>query len=214
MIPYSAEVFFATLTEYNLSVWPAQLVALIFGAAAALFALKAPARAGRWAAALLVVAWGWSGLVYHLGEFAGIDFWAYGFGAAFVLQAALTAWSGVIRGQLELEAERGPANWLGVGLTGLGLAVHPLLALALGRDGSETSWFGTSPGPTVLFTLGVLLMCRSRSPLYLWPIPLLWCAIAGAVALELGIVEDLTLVAAGVAAVLAPLVLHVRARSG
>ncbi len=191
MIPYSAEVFFAILAEYNLSVWPAHLVALVCALAATGLVVRVPERAGVPLALLLAVAWGWTGLVYFLGEFTTIDFWAYGFAGAFVAQAVLILWAGPVRGRLQ-----GGAAGTGRGgilLMILALAVHPLLALGLGRDITEAAWFGVAPGPTVLFTLGALVWLRPAAPLYLFVMPVLWCVIAGAVALELGTYEDLAL---------------------
>lgn len=200
MIPYSAEVFFAILAEYNLSVWPAQLVALILGLAAVGLIVWAPQRARLFVTLVLVAAWGWTGVVYHLGEFAAIDFWAYGFSAVFVLQGLLLSWAGLIRGRLRFEAGRDAVSMTGAAVMVLALVAHPLLALALGRDLTEAAYMGVAPGPCVVFTLGVLVTARPAAPLYLFVLPLCWCVIAGAVAVQLGIYEDIVLVAAGLLA--------------
>ncbi len=210
MIPYSAEVFFAILAEYNSSIWPAQAVALLLGVTAVFLVARFPARAGRPVAALLAGAWGWTGLVYFLAEFSEIDFWAYGFGAAFVLQGLGFVWAGLIRRRLRFGSEPNQTVWSGAGLVALGLLGYPLLVAALGRDLLETGAFGVAPGPTVIFTLGVLLAARPAAPLYLFAVPLIWCVIAGGVAIQLGIHEELTVAAAGVAAIIVLMVSRAR----
>ena len=45
---------------------------------------------------------------------------------------------------------------------------------------SAVEVFGIAPDPTVVATLGVLLVARGRNAWLLLPIPLLWCAISGA----------------------------------
>lgn len=198
MIPYSAEVFFAILAEYNLSIWPVQAVAILLGLAAAGLCAIRRERSGRPLWLLLAAAWCWCGLVYELGEFAAINFWAYGFAGAFVFQGLLFLWAGVRHRGPRPDAGRGAVAWMGVAIMIVALAAHPLLAAGLGRDLTEASYFATAPGPTVLFTLGALLHLRPAAPLYLFVLPVLWCVIAGGVAVELGIREDLLLPLAGV----------------
>jgi hypothetical protein len=200
VIPYSTEVFFAILSEYNRSVWPAQLLPLALGLAAIVFAVRAPARADRPLAVLLATAWGWTALAYHLGEFAAIDFWAYGFSAAFAVQSVLLVWAGLVRRRISFGPLHGAAQWTGLALMVLGLWAHPAVAMLLGREISETACFGVAPGPTVVFTLGILVLARPRAPYYLIVIPLLGCVLAGAVAMELGIYQDYVLIVAGLAA--------------
>lgn len=201
MIPYSAEVFFAILAEYNQFIWPAQVVALIL-ARLALWAVSRPLPSLQWVPfGVLVASWLWIAGLYFLHEFSEIDFWAYGFAAAFVVQAMLIAWAGLVRGSLVLRLEPERAEWPGIGLTALGFAGYSLLAIALGRELGEVGYFGVSPAPTVLFTLGLFASLRSQVPVYVFAIPLLWCVIGSAAALHLSIYEDLVLVPAAVIAI-------------
>ena len=50
-----------------------------------------------------------------------------------------------------------------------------------------------APGPTAVFTLGVLLPAEGRTPLHLTALPVLWSLIAGVTAWELAVVEDVAL---------------------
>ena len=59
---------------------------------------------------------------------------------------------------------------------------------------------GLAPGPTAVFTLGMLLLTAGRTPLHLAIMPLLWTLVAGATAWILSIPQDLALPIVGVGA--------------
>lgn len=199
MIPYSAEVYFAILGEHNHWIWPAQAVAFVLGLVALWLAVAAHRWAGHAVAAVLSLAWVWVGLVHYLAEFSAIDFWSYGFAVLFVVQGAGLLWSGVSGRRFSFGNARALLRHAGIVLAMIGLVLYPLAAWTLGHGIDETGYFGTAPAPTVIFTLGVLLLARPVAPLALFVVPLVWCAIAGAIAVQLGIHEDLLLIAVGVA---------------
>lgn len=200
MIPYSLEVFFAVLAEYNGAVWPVAAIAWVLGVASVVMAVRG---SGGAVAAVLVFAWAWTGAIYHLVFFTDIDFWSYGFGALFIVQSLLMAWAGLVRGQLCLRFHRCSAGWAGLILAVTGLVVTPVVGLMLDRELAEIAVFGVAPAPTVIVTLGLLLLAQPASPWHLFILPTVWCVIGGAVAIELPIPEDLVLIAAGVVALVA-----------
>lgn len=203
MIPYSAEVLLSFIGRYNAAIWPLQPVALLLAAASLYFTMRPVPGTDRAIAALLALAWLFVGAVYHYTYLAGIDFWAPAIGAVFVLQAVLLAWSGLLRGKVTFRFTGGRREWAGVGVAIFALSGYPLLALALGREVDAIGTFAALPAPTVMFTLGALLLAQPRPPIHLVIIPLLWCAIGGAVAYGLGIGENLTLPMVGAIAIAA-----------
>lgn len=94
-------------------------------------------------------------------------------------------WRGVVRDAFSLVPFRDWTTRAGLGLFLFALLLHPALEVALGRSWAQTGVFGTSPDPTVLGTLGLLLMARRRQPLLL-PLPLAWCALSGATLWTMG----------------------------
>ena len=94
-----------------------------------------------------------------------------------MLQAALLAWTGVIRDRLRFDM-RDVAARIGLALIVYALAVHPLIALFTGRPWTQAEIFGLAPDPTAIATLGVLL-AADRPRWHLLMLPLLWCAISG-----------------------------------
>lgn len=200
MIPFSAEVYFAVLAAYNEAVWPLQALALALAGLALVVALRAGAGSGWLPALVLAAAWAWTAVAYFYLQFAQIDFWSYGVAAVFMVQALLLAWVATAR---RFAFASGPARWTMATIAGLGLAGYPLLGLFLRGAPAEAGWFGTSPAPTVLVTLGLLAGLRGGAPLYLMVAPAAWCAWQSVYAYQLAIVEDFMLAPAVIAAVAA-----------
>ena len=68
----------------------------------------------------------------------------------------------------------------GFALFALALLAQPLLGPAIGRSWAGIELFGTTPDPTVVATLGLLLTVADRVPWGLLVVPVLWCAFDGA----------------------------------
>jgi hypothetical protein len=123
MLPFTAEILFSSFEQYNRALWPLPLVALALALAVILLTLR-PVRGGdRAIGALLAAAWVWIGVGYHYLHFAAIDFAAPLYGAFFVLEGLLLAWTGVARGRLAFRFGADLFGW-----TGLALAIAAALA--------------------------------------------------------------------------------------
>ena len=206
MFPFDAEALDAFYASYNTAVWPAQAVALAL-ALAAVWLSAAPRGGGvRVIGAILAAAWLWCGLVFFLRHFAAYDFMAPVYGWAFVAQAALLLWGLVWRPPpLRWRAEA--RGWIALAVLVVALFGLPALT-AFGKAGAgDFGWaaarlVGVAPGPTVLFTLGLLLLAGGRRRWLLMAIPLAWCAVAGVTAWALGVAEAWPLPVLGAAALL------------
>lgn len=200
MLPYTGEVLLSLFEQYNRAVWPALIAAYALGALAVALAFRPMPAGGRIVAAVLAAFWLWTGIVWHLGWFAGINFLAFGFGPVFVVQGLLLLWTGVVRGRIAFRYTPGPGAWAALALIALAVALPPLAARLEGAGWTAAAAFGVAPGPTVLFTFAMLLLARPRAPLHLAAIPLLWALAAAAMAWVLRLPGDLVLALAGVAA--------------
>jgi len=192
MFPYDAEVLAATYAQYNAAIWPAQPLALLL-ALAALGLCAWPRRGSdRAIGAILVAAWLWCGLVFFPRVMAPLDFMAPVYGWVFVFQAVLLAWALVWRGsafRFRPEVISGVA---------LALAAGALFGLPALSVFGEAGWAGAhivglAPGPTVLFTLALLLLAEGRRRWLLMVVPLAWCVLAGIAAWALAVPEALPL---------------------
>lgn len=170
LLMFSARSYYRLIELYNVAVWPLQLLAAALGLALLYCARRADERSGRVAAVVLGLCWLWVGWAYHAERYATINTAAPYFAAGFALQGALLILSG------RLQAHRDAAGQAVLMLVLLG---YPLLALASGRPWRQAELFGIAPDPTAAATL-VLLAFTRRASWWLWPVPLLWCAVSGA----------------------------------
>jgi hypothetical protein len=193
-MPFTVEQFFGVFRQYNDAVWPAQVVAVIDAFVAVGAALRGGRRANRIVAVVLAALWLWMGAVYHLQFFRQINPAAVVFGVAFLIQAALFVWLGVVRDRLAFDPRLDVAGVLGSMLIVYSLAVYPMLGNALGHSYPASPSFGL-PCPTTIFTLGLLLWARPRVPIALLVVPLTWAVIGTVAAVQLGVEEDFGLAA-------------------
>lgn len=176
---FSPRTYHRLLELYNTAIWPLQLVALGLGIAILVLARNGNVRNGRMIAAILAACWldvAWS---FHLRHYATINWAARYYATAFVAQALLLLWQGVIRGRLRFGPATNAAQCVGRLIVAFALAAQPLLALLAGRRLVETEFLGVAPDPTAVATLGALLMPR-RPRVVAMIVPLAWCAISGA----------------------------------
>lgn len=148
----------------------------------------------------LALAWAWTGFVFHGRYAASIDFAALVYSPAFLLQAGLLAWMGVVRGRIALRPHAGAVGWGACILIAYALIGYPLIAAVVGHGLTATRVVGLAPGPTAVLTLGLLLLTKGRTPLFLSAVPVLWTLLAGATAFLLGVPEELALPLLGVGA--------------
>ena len=196
MLPFSAEVLFSLFEQYNSAIWPVQIVAYCLGILIVMAIVWPLPHSGRIISIILAGFWIWIGVAYHALQFTKINFMAPAFAVLFVLQALLFFWTGVVRGRFVVHERRDLAGWVGLGLMIFAMAVHPLLSWLAGHGWPQAPMFGVAPGPTNIFTLGLLLSVAPRVPWHLSVIPIIWSLISGAVAWRLDIGEDLSLLAA------------------
>ena len=199
MLPFGAEQFFGVFAEYNRAIWPVQIVAYAFGGVAVAMALLS--RLHRLVAAALAAMWLWTGIGYHWIFFAVINPVAFGFGALFVLQAALLIWIGTVRGEL---AFRRPACAMRLALSlllvGYAMVLYPLIGAWTGHRYPAAPAFGVTPCPVTIFSFGLLALAEAR-PLWRWltlAVPVLWAIIGGSAAVLLGVQQDWMLPVAAV----------------
>ena len=201
MLPYTTEVLLSFLAGYNRALWPLQPFALALGLVALVFVFRGRSGGNRVIAAVLAAAWAWVGAAYFLTHLATLDFAAPVVGWIFLLQAVLLFWRGVLAGKLVFERPAGLVGWVGLALALLALLGQPLIGVLAGQAWAAAGLFGLTPGPTVLFTLGLLLLAKGRERVVLAVIPLLWCLAGGALAWELALPQDMILPLAGLVAV-------------
>jgi hypothetical protein len=207
---FAPRTYYRLFELYNAELWPAQFGALALGAVLLVAALRGGPRAARVAMLLLAACWLWVAWAFHWQRYAAINWAAIWYAAAFAVQAV--ALIVVVGFGPRLTLRRGPGRATGGGLWLLALS-YPVLGVLLGRPWQQAELFGLAPDPTVLASLGLLVLLRpddSRGRaampaalLLLWPIPLAWCLVSGATLWAMHAPEALLLPAAALLALVA-----------
>jgi hypothetical protein len=205
-IPFTVDGFLDVFRRYNEAVWPAQWILVLLAAATVVAALRMR-RPTRIPLLLLSVLWLWMGIVYHFVFFSSINPAAALFGALFVMQAGLLAWLASRKPVTHFTFRRDSAGVLGVSMIVFALIIYPLLGWLLGHRYPYAPTFGL-PCPTTVFTFGLLLLARPALPRRAFIIPVLWSVVATSAALQLGIMEDLSLPVAAIIASVVALQVH------
>jgi Family of unknown function (DUF6064) len=195
-VPFTVNEFLGVFQTYNLAVWPMQIIAYLVGGAAIFLTMKKSRHADRIVAFIVSVMWLWNGCIYHLTYFSSINKAAYLFGSLFVLQALIFFWKGVIRGEFVFAVTTSVYSFAGGILLFYSLVVYPILGHMAGHGWPQSPAFGLAPCPTTIFTFGLLLLCRTRMPIYVLIIPLIWSLIGLRAAVSFGIHEDFGLITA------------------
>lgn len=198
-LPFSTEQFLEVFRNYNLAVWPAQIVLWLLAVMVIILAVKPQAFSGKYISGLLAFFWLWMGIVYHLMHFTEINKGAYLFGGLFIVQGILFWMVGVWQNKLAFRFQPNVYGLTGAVLLLYALLIYPVLGYALGHIYPTSPTFGL-PCPTTIFTFGILLWADKKLPFFLLIIPLLWSVIGFMAAVSLGIKEDIGLLIAGLLA--------------
>ena len=181
---FSPETYFRLLEQYLHDIWPLRMLWVVAGLGLIVALARRRPVSGRLIMAMTAAAWLWVALAFHLQRYATINWAATWFAGAFVLEAVLLGWTGVIRTGLQPDQASRSARWLGLGLLGYAVVGQPLIDRLARGSWAGAGGFGLTPDPTAIGTLGILLL--ASGPRWLvFPIPLLWCLVGGATLLAL-----------------------------
>jgi hypothetical protein len=201
---FSPRVYWRLFELHNEAVWPLHVVALMLGAAIAVWLIRPRPWSGRVAISTLAVVWVWVAWSFLWNRYATIN-WAVGYMVpAFVAEALLLGWFGGVRGRLSWGAVGPFPTLIGIALFVYALVLHPFVPLLSGRPFQSAEVFGIAPDPTAIATLGMLLIvgrlmlvvpvmwgCASWATLYAIRAPEAWIPLSAV---------GLTMAAAGIAA--------------
>jgi hypothetical protein len=191
---FSPRTYYRLFELYNADIWPGQVAALVLGFAILVLLRSQGAQRGRIIAGILAACWLWVAWGFLYTRYATINWAASWFATIFAVQALLLILVGVIAGKLSFGAG---GHRAGLGLVVFALLIQPLIGPLVGRKWTEVELFGLAPDPTVVATLGVLVVA---SPGVGWGarwlllvVPILWCAISGATAQSMASSDALVL---------------------
>ncbi len=100
-LPFTTEQFFEVIKEYNLYMFPSQIILLILGMVCVYLLHTGLIARHKIIGSYLGLLWIWMGLAYHLAFFTSINKGAYLFGAIFILQGVMFLFNTFIKNKLE-----------------------------------------------------------------------------------------------------------------
>lgn len=199
---FSPRTYWRLHELYNVEIWPAQLVAFGLGIAILALLRRDGAWPGRIIALILASCWIWVAWAFHLRRYATINWAAVYFAAAFLIEALLLMRLVIMPGRPALPSNLSMSRRAGACMFLFALVGQPAVDRLAGRSWAQSEYFGVAPDPTVVATLGMLLLAGDRAHWGLLAIPVLWCAVSGAFQWALGAPDALVMPLIGLLAVM------------
>jgi len=198
-IPFTTEQFFNIFGNYNLTVFPVQIIILILGFAGLFFLHSRETYRNKIIGSYLGLLWIWMGVVYHISFFSKINEAASVFGGIFILQGILILLNTIIHDKLTFTFESKAKDYLGYFFILFGLIIYPIIGYYAEGPISRTISLGL-PCPSTIFTLGFFMLTNDKFPKYLLIIPTLWAFAGLSAAIQFGVYQDFMLIFAALIA--------------
>lgn len=211
MLPFDSATWLAILGQYNTAIWPLHAVAVLMALVAVATALMGSRGSARVTGLMLAVLWAWTGIAFFGGSLAPFHFASGWLAGVFVAQGLMLVFALTLLGRARFGWSGGLGGSGAVLMIVYALVGYPLLDLALnGTPWAQLQYVGVAPGPTMLLTLGLLLLAQPRPPLVLAIIPLLWALVSGYMAWGLDLPSEYFSAVLGVASFVVLVVLRFR----
>lgn len=198
-VPFTVQQFLQVFKEYNLAVWPMQIVFYVLSIAIVYLAMRQSKKLDAIINVILAFLWIWMGIIYHFGFFSTINKAAWFFGSFCVLQGFIFLYYGVLKSKLTFAYNRDVFGISCLIMIVYALVIYPVIGYFAGHAYPYAPTLGL-PCPTTIFTLGMLLLASCRVPVWVMVIPLLWSVVGTSAAFNFGIREDAGLLISGIMA--------------
>lgn len=195
--PFTTEQFFSVFADYNLSVFPMQLILVLVGIFALLMVCSRYKRKNFVIAIYLSFIWLWSGLVYHIGFFSELNKPAFIFGGLFALQGFLVLYDHLAHIKLNFSFNKTFIDGIGIFLILFGIIIYPLISWMSVGEYNHIIAVGL-PCPTTIATIGFLMLNKKKTNWYLFIIPSLWSIVGVSAALNFGVYQDFMMLFAAI----------------
>ncbi|HJY64869.1 MAG TPA: DUF6064 family protein [Ignavibacteria bacterium] len=195
--PFGKEQFLDVFKIYNNSVFPAQIIFYLIAILVIFLTIKKNKYTDTVITIIFAFFWLWMGVVYHILFFSVINKAAYFFGIIFIIQSLLFIYFGLYKKSLSFRYRHSLLGYAGIILILYALVIYPAIGYLAGHVYPANPTFSL-PCPTTIFTFGILLWTDKQFPLTLIIIPVIWSIIGFFAAVNLGVYEDIGLLAAGV----------------
>lgn len=193
--PFTLEQFLKVFKNYNVDVFPLQILFYILGFVIIYFTIKPNQKSDKIISILLAFLWFWMGIVYHSIFFSTINEIAYIFGGLFIIQGVIFIVFGTFYNKFSFHLKKDIYGATGMILILFSLIIYPFLGYLLGHVYPISPTFGL-PCPTTIFTFGILLLNQKKCPIWVLIIPFIWSIIGFTAVFQFGVLEDSGLIMA------------------
>ncbi len=188
---FSQEIYRDQIVTLNNFLWPAQIIAFLFSIFLIYSLLVRSQTVRRAANIIYALSWLSAGVLFHYTAYSPVNWLAFVYVLFFALQSILMLL--LLRSDLRLH--EGNLNRIcAFCLSVYGFLLHPIITAAL-YGGTTTEIWGLHPTPTVIASLGLILLV-SRQAFVLSIIPFLYIFVECTLAWELGLYEVLSMAGA------------------
>lgn len=188
----TGEQLLGVFADYNLQIWPMQIVAYILGLIALYFGFQKTILASRLNSTILAFYWLWVALMFWLPSARQGFTIGYAFIVLFLVEGVLFLIQAV-NSKLVFGTYNKAHTIVGLVMIFYAMVGYPLLGFLIGHRYPYTPPFGLTPCPLIIFTFGLLLLTRSVVSSILLVIPFFY-GLSGVIWVSIGIWEDIGMV--------------------
>jgi len=213
LLLFSSRTYWRLFELANAEVWPLQILIFFLGALTLIWVFRPRPWSNQVSAVLVSSAWVSAGFWFIGVLYAQIN-WAVVYAVpAFVAEAILFIWFGVIRQELRVTFRWDLPGIVGLGLFAYALMLHPLVAPLSGRPLAAAEIIAIAPDPTAIATLGLIAMAPRGKTIWLILLaPILWCIVTTATLFTMGAWEGWIPLTAIILALMARILASSKAR--
>jgi len=196
MLSFSLEEFLLVLENYNLDIWPLQIIAYVLIILVLFISLKPTKYSVKIVLVVLSFFWLFTGIVFCIIYWAPSHLFGLIFGISCTVQGLLFLCS-VIRSDITIGSPDKIYTLIGILFVLYAIVGYQIFGYYLGHIYPKFFAVGLVPCPTTIFTLGIFLIINKSIPIKYFVIPLV-ISLGGFLAAYNGIYEDIGLIIVGI----------------
>jgi hypothetical protein len=196
MLSFSLEEFLVVLENYNVAIWPLQIIAYALILLVLFISLKPTKYSAKIVSLILSFFWLFTGIVFCFIYWAPTHIFGYIFGICCTAQGILFLYS-LIRSDITISLPNKTNMFIGILFILYAMIGYQILGYYLGHIYPKFFAVGLVPCPTTIFTFGLFVILNTKIPIKYVAIPFV-ISLGGFLAAYNGIYEDIGLIILGI----------------
>ena len=196
MLSFSLEEFLVVLENYNVAIWPLQIIAYALILLVLFISLKPTKYSAKIVSLILSFFWLFTGIVFCFIYWAPTHIFGYIFGICCTAQGLLFLYS-LIRSDITISLPNKTNMLIGILFILYAVIGYQILGYYLDHIYPKFFAVGLVPCPTTIFTFGLFVILNTKIPIKYVAIPFV-ISLGGFLAAYNGIYEDIGLIILGI----------------